>query len=722
MKKLLLFIVLLSLSTAVGAQTTGDSTDVFFRHLKLNELVVSGLTGVTRLREAPAPISVITGRELRSTAATNIVDAVAHEPGVSQITTGSGISKPVIRGLGYNRMVTVVGGVRQEGQQWGDEHGIEVDAEGVESVEILKGPASLMYGSDAMAGVLILRDAPIVPEGELHGDVSTQYQTNNGLFDYSLRFGGNQKGFVWNARFTDKRAHAYKNKVDGYVPGSQFHERAGQLMLGVNRQWGHSHLSWNVYHQVPSIVEGERDELTGALLPATVGSAGVSPATVGSAGVSPATVGSAGVSPATDNVKTYDETLPFQHVRHYKAVWDQALNLGPGQLKAVVGYQQNQRQEYEESADDYELYFRLHTLTYDLRYLLSELPGWKLNAGAGGMWQRSENLGEEFLIPAYRLLDMGLYVTATRQLEKLTLSGGIRGDRRHLNSFALEDDGDERFAAFSRNFNGLTGSIGAVYSLGETMNVRLNVARGFRAPNMSELGSNGVHEGTLRYEIGNSQLKAEHSLQADLGADWSSPFVSAQVALFVNRISNFIFAHRTNEVMEEGLRTYRYTQGDARLMGFEASVDMHPVHRLHIGSTFSMVDARQLHQPRETRYLPLTPPARWTADVKYELTHSGHTLNNAYVAVGMECCLRQNHYYMADDTETATPSYTLLNMTAGTDVLVGHRKIAELYITVSNLTNRAYQSHLSRLKYCDVNPVTGRQGISNMGRNITLKS
>jgi iron complex outermembrane receptor protein len=420
-------------------------------------------------------------------------------------------------------------------------------------------------------------------------------------------------------------------------------------------------------------------------------------------------------------VKTYDETLPFQHVRHYKAVWDQALNLGPGQLKAVVGYQQNQRQEYEESADDYELYFRLHTLTYDLRYLLSELPGWKLNAGAGGMWQRSENLGEEFLIPAYRLLDMGLYVTATRQLEMLTLSGGIRGDRRHLNSFALEDDGDERFAAFSRNFNGLTGSIGAVYSLGETMNVRLNVARGFRAPNMSELGSNGVHEGTLRYEIGNSQLKAEHSLQADLGADWSSPFVSAQVALFVNRISNFIFAHRTNEVMEEGLRTYRYTQGDARLMGFEASVDMHPVHRLHIGSTFSMVDARQLHQPLETRYLPLTPPARWTADVKYELTHSGHTLNNAYVAVGMECCLRQNHYYMADDTETATPSYTLLNMTAGTDVLVGHRKIAELYITVSNLTNRAYQSHLSRLKYCDVNPVTGRQGISNMGRNIILK-
>ncbi|MBR1412861.1 MAG: Plug domain-containing protein, partial [Prevotella sp.] len=130
-----------------------DSTDVFFRHLQLNELVVTGVTGDTKLKNSTAPISIVRPKELRATSSTNIIDAIAHQPGISQLTTGSGISKPIIRGLGYNRVVVMSDGVRQEGQQWGDEHGVEVDGNSVNSVEILKGPASLMYGSDAMAGV-----------------------------------------------------------------------------------------------------------------------------------------------------------------------------------------------------------------------------------------------------------------------------------------------------------------------------------------------------------------------------------------------------------------------------------------------------------------------------------------------------------------------------------------------------------------------------------------
>ena len=173
--------------------------------------------------------------------------------------------------------------------------------------------------------------------------------------------------------------------------------------------------------------------------------------------------------------------------------------------------------------------------------------------------------------------------------------------------------------------------------------------------------------------------------------------------------------------MEEGYRTYEYTQGDARLLGFEAGVDIHPIHRLHLGSTFSYVDARQLNQSEETRYLPFTPAPRWTAEVKYELTHRGKWLNNAYVAVGMECHLHQNHYYKADETETATPSYTLFNLSVGTDLMLCGRKVAELYVMADNLLNRAYQNHLSRLKYTDVNAATGRMGVYNMGRNVVMK-
>ena len=656
-----------------------DTSDVFFRHLKLNELVVTGVTGDTKLKNSTAPISIISNKDLRQTTSTNIIDAIAHQPGMAQITTGGGISKPIIRGLGYNRIIVMNEGVRQEGQQWGDEHGIEVDPQIVNSVEILKGPASLMYGSDAMAGVVILHSAPTLPEGEMRANVNTEYQTNNGLFDYSLNFAGNQKGFVWDARFSDKMAHAYKNKVDGYVPGSQFKERAGRLMLGLNKRWGHTHLTWTAFHQTPSIVEGERDETTGELVC------------------------------NSDNVKTYSKALPFQEIKHYKAVFDNSFNLPKGWLKAIIGYQQNRRQEFEESEDEYELFFKLHTVTYDVRYLSQEFSGWKVAGGVNGMWQQSQNLGEESLIPEYKLFDIGGYATLSKSLGKWTLNGGLRFDNRHLNFH-------------SRDFSGLSGSIGAVCNISEHFNMRLNMARGFRAPNMSELGSDGVHEGTLRYELGNPDLKPEYSWQADLGLDFTSQYISAQVALFANRIENYIFAKRIDLVMEEGLRTYEYTQGDARLLGFEAGIDFHPIHCIHFENTFSFVDAQQLHQPEDTKYLPMTPAPRWTSELKYELTHHSHfALNNAYAALGLECNLAQNHYYKADDTETRTPSYTLLSFSIGSDLNIHKKKVAEISVTAENLLNRAYQNHLSRLKYTDVNNVTGQQGVFNMGRNIVFK-
>ena len=712
MKTKYIVLPLLCLSTAMAAQESKhhhseDSTDVFYRHLQLNELTVTGVAGDTKLKHATSPVSIVTPQMIRATPSTNIIDAISHQPGVSQLSTGGSISKPVIRGLGYNRVVVISEGVRQEGQQWGDEHGVEVDGSSVGSVEILKGPASLMYGSDAMAGVVILHAQPTLAEGETRANVSSEYQTNNGLFGYNLSIAGNQQGFVWDAHYSDKMAHAYKNKYDGYVPGSQFRERAGRLMLGLNKDWGHSRITWVAYHLTPSIVEGERDEVTGEL------------------------------ECNTDNVKTYGKSLPFQQVKHYKAVWDNSINLSSGYLKAIVGYQQNRRQEFEESADDYELFFKLHTLTYDLRYVTKEFCGWKLSTGIGGMYQKSGNEGEEYLIPDYRLFDFGIYTTATKSLgDRWTLNGGLRYDHRRLHGDALEEDGKERFVDFSRHFNGLTGSVGAVCNIDDHFNVRLNLARGFRTPNMSELASNGVHEGSIRYEEGNRQLKAEYSLQADLGLDFSSRYVSAQMALFANRIDNYIFTHRVPKVMKPGYLTFVYTQGDARLLGFEAGVDFHPVHSVHFSNSFSYVDAQLMNASADMKYLPFTPAPKWTSELKWELFHHSHTtinhqhttdaahrslFNNLYLAVGVDCYFRQSHIYSADATETATPGYALFNLSAGTDIQVRGKKLAELYITADNLLDKAYQNHLSRLKYADENRVTGRQGVFNMGRNITFK-
>lgn len=567
-----------------------------------------------------------------------------------------------------------------------------------------------MYGSDAMAGVLIFHSAPTLAKGDMRANFSTGYQTNNGLFDYSLNFAGNQGGFVWNTRYSGKMAHAYKNKYDGYVFGSSLREQAFSQLLGWNYRQGHSHLTLDYYHLTPGIVEGERDEKTGEL-----------------------------EIPEGYDAKSYGKPMPYQQIHHYKAVLDNSWFLGDGNLKFLLGYQQNRRQEFEEEENPKEcgLDFMLHTMNYDLHYLSPEMNGWKFSTGINGMWQQSINKGSEFLIPAYHLFDYGVFATVSKEIGKLNLSGGIRYDHRHLHSEALreEDDAESndsglndsfRFQAFKRSFEGVTGSIGLAYEILPDFNLKLNLARGFRAPNISELSSNGVHEGTQRYELGNTSLKPENSWQFDLGLDYSSPIISAELSLFANRINHYIYSEKLADennqpVLIDDTPAYQFTSGDARILGGEASIDIHPVEHLHIGNTFSYVNSVQLHQPSESKYLPFTPAPRWVSDVRYEFVCDGKTFDHLFVKLQMDCNLRQNHYFAANETETATPSYTLLNMYAGTDVKLHGKRLLSLYLSGENLTNCAYQNHLSRLKYLDVNQVTGRRGVYNMGRNFSIK-
>ena len=206
---------------------------------EINEVIITGSSQSGERNKTAIPINIVTKTQLLQNASTNIIDAMAKQPGISQVTTGSGISKPVIRGLGYNRVVIVNDGIRQEGQQWGDEHGIEIDEFSVNKIEILKGPASLSYGSDAIAGVINMITAPTLPEGQINGNILYNYQTNNGLIAYSANLTGNIKGFIWDVRYSNKMAHAYQNKYDGYVLNSGFKENTIGGVVGLNKAWGY---------------------------------------------------------------------------------------------------------------------------------------------------------------------------------------------------------------------------------------------------------------------------------------------------------------------------------------------------------------------------------------------------------------------------------------------------------------------------------------------------
>lgn len=695
----------------VGADSIRQGKKDTVRHqpitettVKLNEIVVNGLTGSQKLRQSPAPISFVGERQLESQASTNIIDAISKQPGVSQITTGSSISKPVIRGLGYNRVVVVNDGIRQEGQQWGDEHGIEIDPAAVHSAEIIKGPASLMYGSDAMAGVIVFRRNPVVPQGEMRASLSTGYQTNNGMTDYSVNFAGNRHHTVWDTRYSGGFAHAYKNRYDGYVYGSAFRQQAFSQLIGRNYRRGYSHLTLSLFHLTPGIIEGERDEVTGLLL-----------------------------VPDGYQRKGYGRPMPYQEIYHYKTVADNSWHMGDGKVNLLLGYQRNSRQEYEEEENPKEcgLDFLLHTINYNLHYLSGDMSGWKFSSGINGMWQESANRGTEFLIPAYRLFDYGLFATVSKEIGHLNMSGGIRYDHRHLCSkaFTEEEEGNmiTRFEAFKRNFSGVTGSLGMAYEILPDLSIKANIARGFRAPNISELSSNGVHEGTQRYELGNKGLKAENSWQFDLGLSYTSSIVSAELTLFANRINRYIYSARKADedgqpaVSSEQMPVYQFTAGNARLWGGEARVDVHPTHHLHFGNSMSYVNARQLHQSRDSRNLPFIPAPRWISDVRYEFICDGRTFDHLFLKLQIDCNMRQDHFLAANGTETATPAYTLLNLQAGTDIRCKGRRILSIYLSGDNLTNRAYQNHLSRLKYLDVNQATGRMGVYNMGRNFSMR-
>lgn len=689
MKKqnILIFLSLLC-STAMTAQNTSDENDTLSVLVNLNEITITGAPSSSRMILSSLPVSAITMSELGNTASGNIINAITVQPGVSEITTGSGISKPVIRGLGYNRLAVVNDGIRQEGNQWGDEHGIEIDENSIDSVEIIKGPMSLMYGSDAMAGVVIMHDVPRSYDGNVGGIFSSQYQSNNGLIGSSLRLGYGKNDMYINGQLSGKVAHSYTNKNDGYVPGTGFSEYAGKVKTGIKRKWGHSNLTASFYNLKPEIAKGERDTITGDL------------------------------ETDSDNLKSYVIDLPFQKVNHYKLMAENAVYRPLGMIQTSLGYQLNSRMEFEESKNECELHFLLHTLNYDAHFISKKKNDWQYMYGINGMAQNSLNQGEEVLIPEYRMIDAGMFAMASKSMERWSFNGGFRYDVRHITSDELQEEGVLHFAEFTRFFNSVSGSMGTVYTCGENCSLRLNVARGFRAPNISELASNGVHEGTIRYEVGDNSLNPEYSAQADFGIDVTSRFVTAQAELFANRINNYIFSARSATVIDPEYTTYKYKQGDAFLAGCEARADVRPTRWLSAGVQLSYVRGTLLTTDTN---LPMIPPMEFDGFVTAKATQQWKMFRNASLSCSVKHFCKQNHFYDVDDTETETPQYTLLGLSASTDIATDKRTIAEIRVIADNLFDVAYQSHLSRLKYADINVVTGEQGVYNMGRNVTLK-
>jgi iron complex outermembrane receptor protein len=712
-------------STVVRSVETGSTTPLEIAltpaDTEIGQVVVTGVSASTEMRRSPVPTSVIDHARLNQSASTNAVDAIAHTPGLSQITTGAAISKPVIRGLGGNRVITLNNGSKQEGQQWGDEHGIEIDEYSIDRAEVIKGPGSLLYGSDGMAGVVNFLAPDPVDDGKVLLEAAAGYQTNNHQQGYSLMNAGNRHGFNWLVRGSRKVAGNYQNRYDGRVYNSGFRELNGNGYVGLNKSWGYSHLTFSSFNQRIGLVEGDRHPVTGRFVRPGIGPADEGYETV-----------------PDEDLRGYAIAVPYQRINHLRVGTENNLIFGQHRFTLNVSWQQNLRREYgeAEAPNTPGLYFQLRTVDYALRYFLPERNGWNTTVGVSGMRQENVNKGVEFLIPAYRLLDGGLFAVTKKSFGALDLSGGLRYDLRHISADGLylgaEEEpvpaplGEQKFADFTSTFRNVSGSVGGASSLTENLVLKANASRGFRAPNIAELGSNGIHEGTIRYEIGHPNLKAETSLQLDGGLSFTSDHVGLTVDAFRNGIRNYVFPTRlADSVSVDGDPVFRYGQGNARLAGGEISLDLHPhpLDWLHFENSFSMVRAVQLHQPDSLRFLPLIPADRLQSELRVNFRKVGTSrLANLYARLGVEYTFAQNRFFSAYETETRTPGYTLLNAGLGSDVLNARGKtLFSLYLTGNNLLDAGYQSHLSRLKYAAYNEANGRRGVFNMGRNVSVK-
>lgn len=710
----------------------------------LDEVVVTGLSRAALVKENPVSIVLVPPKAIENTLETNVIDVlVKNVPGLNAVKTGPNISKPFIRGLGYNRVLTLYDGVRQEGQQWGDEHGIEVDAYNIGKAEVIKGPASLMFGSDALAGVVSLFPyRSTEKDGFLKGKILSEFQSNNGLVGNGLRLSRTLEYWNWMLSTSYRIARNYTNQIDGRVYNTGFDEKNIMASVGHTSPKGNSTLNITAYDNIQGIPDGSRDSLSRQFTKQIY-------------------------EGALDNVKDRPVVLPaelnsykpsplHQHIQHYRLYTNSHYRVGQGDVDVLMAFQQNVRREYNHptAPDQAGMNLRLNTLNYGVRYNAPAFSNLEISVGINGMYQKDlTKNATDFPIPDYTLFDLGTFGFVKWRKDSWTVSGGIRYDGRRLQSndfyirknlqngfnqhvHSSRTNDSLQFPALDQRFKGLSWSVGTTYAINQQVSLKINVARGYRAPNISEIASNGLDPGAHIVYIGNRNFEPEFSLQQDVGLSGIFQEFSASVNFFNNIVQHYIYLsqvvdeHGNPIELVHGNKTFQYQQGSAQLYGMEAAFEFHPqwLQGFTLNNNFSMVMGNNTQEEFSGkgiygRYLPFIPPVKILTTLQQEFMTKSRIVPAVRAKVDVDITASQNRYLALYNTETPTPSYTLINV--GTRVTIPYSKshALQLHLQVNNVFDVAYQSNMSRLKYFEyfTQSSSSHTGMFGMGRNFCVR-
>jgi iron complex outermembrane recepter protein len=634
-------------------------------HLEFEEIIVSGFRNSLSAKTI-ANIESRSIKDLKLLSASTLGELIANIPGVYQSSTGVGISKPVIRGLGLNRVITYLNGLRIENQQWGADHGLGLTDLGIGRVEIIKGPASLLYGSDALGGVIYFVDEPYAKVNTTTSELGSRFETAAmGVTSYAgVKL--SKANFRFNFYANNINHADYKLPSGLYGAETRFKGNNIKLSLGMNRGKWVTNLRYN-YLQNRLGIPGHSHEEE--------------------------------IDPTEFQISTQGRknSLPAQENQSHYILWENKIYFDKGKLEVLLGHTRNLLTEFEEKFTIPALQMDLNSTTYNIRLNSPLDKKWKWIVGAQGMMQsnRNSDKAEESLIPNTNIFDNGVYGLLGGQIGTWNVESGLRWDSRSLTAY------ESTVSVFSKVYQSINYSLGLA-KFGKKLTFKTNLSTGFRAPHSSELLSDGGHNGALRYEVGNRNLVSEKANQLDVYLEYKTEHLNFVVNPFVNYLRDYI-AIQSMDTVIESLPGFEYSQIDQAIMsGADIGFHYHPhfAHFIHLESSFSIV----IGQTLDGQNLGLIPQPRANSALKFELgIGKRFQLENIVI---------QHQYFLAqkrvDILETPSQAYQLFNVSAN----VKCKSLFALSFGVRNVLNEEYIDHLSRLKNI---------GMYHPGRNIFIQ-
>ena len=632
-----------------------------------------------------------------------LVKSLERIPGINAMNIGVGISKPIIRGMSANRVQVSADGVKQEGQQWGADHGLEIDQFGVEGIQVIKGPDVLSQGSDGMGGAIRILPSRLPASDTTYGNIRLLGKSNNELGAMAVSLGTSKDNnfLMFNATamsYGDMRVPAdsftYNRFVlpiyDQQLKNTAGGENNASFEAGILREWGSTRLKVSTYNL--------------------------------QMGIFPGAMGIPRFYDLSPDGDSRNIDLPFQNVNHHKVVSTTKLSLGQwhDELDLIASYQDNRRKELSEphshgnfqASDSLAIDLQLQTYALTIRYKPTLRHKWKHHYGAEFRYLNNQQAGFEFFIPGFAQWNTSAYYIGKVPVSE---AGSFEvGSRMEYTHFQVEDGfvdlGEEkvqtRVKAFSKDFINASVSLGYKQQLTEASELKLNLTRSFRTPNIAELAANGVHHGTFRHELGSPEMEQEHGYQADLTYVFSQNRWQLQASTFYYYINDFIYLKPTPEFspLPEGGQLFIYQQDNAVFTGIEFQGSVQLVKGFSIQEAFDWVYNYNL----ETNLpLPSTPPAMNRLNLMWE---SKRELKNEWGSwFEVTTAADQNR---VDRNEPSTPGYTIFGV--GTQWKRSFNwGIVHVVVRGENITNKAYFNHLSRYRWINI-PEQGRNWIVSL--------